>query len=77
MPSPGLSFHQSKGWVGQLIETMLGTDAANRSEPDFVKLGIELKTIPIDRKGRPKETRSYVLRLSLRWEHGRIPIQSV
>ncbi|MEE2903149.1 MAG: DNA mismatch repair endonuclease MutH [Myxococcota bacterium] len=50
------SFHQSKGWVGQLIETMLGTDAANRSEPDFVKLGIELKTIPIDHKGRPKET---------------------
>jgi len=50
------SFHQSKGWVGQLIEMMLGTDAANRSEPDFVKLGVELKTIPIDHKGRPKET---------------------
>ena len=50
------SFHQAKGWVGQLIETALGTNAANRSEPDFVELGIELKTIPIDRRGRPKET---------------------
>ena len=50
------SFHRAKGWVGQLLEAALGADASTRSEPDFVQLGVELKSIPIDSRGQPKET---------------------
>jgi len=50
------SFHRAKGWVGQLLEAALGADASTRSEPDFVQLGVELKSIPVDLKGRPRET---------------------
>lgn len=46
----------SKGWLGQLLECMLGTTAGTKSVPDFEHLDIELKTIPIDAVGRPKET---------------------
>lgn len=46
----------AKGWTGSLLETALGANAANSPEPDFVNLGIELKTIPIDDKGNPKES---------------------
>lgn len=45
-----------KGWVGNLMEHALGADAASRDEPDFMALGIELKTIPVDHRGRPLET---------------------
>lgn len=45
-----------KGWVGQLLEKMLGADAKNHQQPDFTKLGIELKTIPIGDYGRPTES---------------------
>lgn len=45
-----------KGWIGNLIERVLGATAASRDEPDFEALGIELKTIPIDPQGRPLET---------------------
>lgn len=47
---------QDKGWCGQLLETLLGTSAKNLSEPDFLELGIELKTIPIDEQGMPLES---------------------
>jgi len=47
---------REKGWVGQLIEKILGATAGNRPEPDFIELGIELKTLPIDRKGNPSES---------------------
>lgn len=43
-----LSHH--KGWVGNLLEQYLGADAGNKAEPDFVGLGIEMKTLPLDRK---------------------------
>jgi len=46
----------NKGWIGQLIEVHLGTSAGNLSEPDFQKLGIELKTIPLNTQLKPKET---------------------
>ena len=46
----------AKGWIGNLLEHALGTTAANSPEPDFVELGIELKTIPIDMNGKPKES---------------------
>ncbi len=38
------------------MEQLLGASAQSRSEPDFVGLGIELKTIPLTRHGRPLET---------------------
>ena len=47
---------RAKGWAGQLIERYLGASAASRPEPDFVSLGIELKTIPVNRRGRAKES---------------------
>ena len=46
----------NKGWVGQLIEVALGADAGNRSVPDFESLGVELKTLPTDARGKPKES---------------------
>ncbi|MBI2381743.1 MAG: DNA mismatch repair endonuclease MutH [Gammaproteobacteria bacterium] len=45
-----------KGWGGQLIELALGATAGSRPEPDFAHLGIELKTLPVDRQGRPLES---------------------
>ena len=45
-----------KGWVGQAIELILGTDASNKSTPDFQKLGIELKTLPMANSGKPTES---------------------
>ncbi|MCK6549705.1 DNA mismatch repair endonuclease MutH [Myxococcota bacterium] len=47
---------RAKGWVGQLVETALGATASTRPTPDFDVLGVELKTIPIDRDGRPRES---------------------
>ena len=45
-----------KGWVGQLIELELGALAGSKPEQDFVHLGVELKTIPINRLGKVLET---------------------
>lgn len=45
-----------KGWVGQALELALGTDAGNKALPDFQELGIELKTLPIARSGKPTES---------------------
>jgi len=47
---------KNKGWVGQLIEWHLGATAGSKPEQDFKHLGIELKTIPIDRLGKVLET---------------------
>ncbi len=63
----------AKGWTGQLIEYFLGTTAGTKSVPDFKHLNIELKTIPIDAAGKPKET-TYVCiaplinQLQLQWQ---------
>jgi len=46
----------AKGWVGQLLERRLGASAGSKDEPDFQNLGIELKTMPVDRVGRPCES---------------------
>lgn len=48
--------NQRKGWVGQAIELALGTDAQNKSLPDFQDLGIELKTLPLNKSGKPAES---------------------
>ena len=45
----------AKGWVGQLLERRLGASAGSKDEPDFQSLGIELKTLPVDRSGHPCE----------------------
>ncbi len=47
---------QHKGWQGQLIEMSLGASAGSKPLPDFPKLGIELKTIPINQQHKPCET---------------------
>ena len=47
---------KAKGWVGELIENYLGATASSLPEPDFQHLGIELKTIPIDEHGKPRES---------------------
>lgn len=46
----------AKGWTGTLLETALGANAANSPEPDFIDLAIELKSIPVDDEGNPKES---------------------
>lgn len=53
-----------KGWVGQLLENYLGADAGNQAEPDFTRLGVELKTLPLNAQGQPKES-TYVCTVSL------------
>ena len=50
------NLQREKGWPGLLLEQALGATAGSRPEPDFPHLGIELKTIPIDRNAKPLET---------------------
>tara|TARA_R110000868_G_scaffold318028_1_gene578788 strand:- start:3718 stop:4368 length:651 start_codon:yes stop_codon:yes gene_type:complete len=50
------NFQHHKGWVGQLLEQVLGASAGSKAEPDFPNLGVELKTIPLNAKGKPKES---------------------
>lgn len=52
---PELSI-QRKGWIGTALEKALVTTAGNQSLPDFVALGIELKTMPISATGKPAES---------------------
>jgi len=47
---------RAKGFVGELVELGLGAPAKSRSGPDFADLGVELKTLPVDRRGRPVES---------------------
>jgi len=58
------TLHQHKGWVGQLIEKALGAQAGCLSEPDFITLGIELKTLPINAAGTVQES-TFICSLSL------------
>ena len=55
LPVP-LNLQKDKGWVGQLLEQILGASAGSKAEPDFPHLGVELKTLPIDRDGKPLES---------------------
>jgi DNA mismatch repair protein MutH len=45
-----------KGWIGHLVERALGVSASSRDAPDFAEIGVELKTIPVDSRGRPRES---------------------
>lgn len=58
------ALHHAKGWPGQLIEQALGATAASRPEPDFQLIGVELKTVPVNRRGRPRES-TYVCTVAL------------
>ena len=53
-----------KGWVGQLLELSLGATAGALPEPDFQHIGVELKTLPLNKKGTPKES-TYVCAINL------------
>ena len=53
-----------KGWVGELLEKALGADAGNKALPDFVALGIEMKTLPLNALRQPKES-TYVCTVSM------------
>lgn len=50
------NLQKDKGWVGQLLEQILGASAGSKAEPDFPHLGVELKTLPIDQQGKPLES---------------------
>lgn len=54
----------AKGFLGSLLEQALVTSAKNQALPDFVSLGVELKTLPIDELGRPAES-TFVTSISL------------
>ena len=55
---------REKGWVGELIETSLGATAGTLPEPDFQLIGVELKTLPLNKSTKPKES-TYVCVVSL------------
>ncbi|MGH8658370.1 MAG: DNA mismatch repair endonuclease MutH [Gammaproteobacteria bacterium] len=59
---PNLMGH--KGWVGELLESALGASAGSAPEPDFPAFGVELKTLPVTRDGRPRES-TYVCTVPL------------
>ncbi|TQV73603.1 DNA mismatch repair endonuclease MutH [Aliikangiella marina] len=58
------NLRRKKGWQGQFIELALGANAGNLSQPDFIDLNIELKTLPIDYAGKVLES-TYVCVLNL------------
>lgn len=68
IPVP-MNLKRDKGWVGMLIETALGAKAGSKAEQDFAHLGIELKTIPLNRQGLPLET-TFVSLAPLTDNHG-------
>jgi len=47
---------RDKGWVGQLLELALGASGGSQAIHDFPHLELELKTLPIDRHGKPLES---------------------
>ena len=60
-----VSMKRAKGWAGLLVEHFLGASAGSQPGPDFPDLGIELKTLPLDRYGKPRES-TYVCTVSPR-----------
>ncbi len=56
VPAGAAGPERSKGWAGQIIEHELGVETNGLSGPDFARLGIELKTVPVDRDLKPRES---------------------
>lgn len=50
------SLRRHKGWTGQLLERALGATAGSRAEPDFPHLAVEMKSLPVNPMGKPKES---------------------
>lgn len=46
----------TKGTAGEIVERALGAAGGSAATHDFPHLGIELKTIPVDERGRPRES---------------------
>lgn len=51
-----VSTTRGKGFIGELLEIALGASAKNQSIPDFPELGLELKSLPIDKNFKPLES---------------------
>ncbi len=66
LPIPA-NLHHQKGWVGQLLETLLGATGGAKAQQDFPQLGVELKTLPLDEKQCPLET-TYVCKAPMQHE---------
>lgn len=64
-----------KGWAGCAIEIALGTTAGNLPLPDFNHLGIELKTVPLNEKGKPAES-TFITSIPLLTIHQQIWLKS-
>lgn len=47
---------RTKGTAGELVERALGAAGGSAAAHDFPALGVELKTIPVDERGRPRES---------------------
>lgn len=47
---------RTKGKAGELVERALGASAGATKAHDFPALGIELKTIPVDERSKPRES---------------------
>lgn len=69
---------RAKGFVGQLVEAALGASAGSLPEPDFQRIGVELKTVPVGAAGQPLES-TYVCTVPLaggaaspRWESSNV-----
>lgn len=60
---------REKGWMGLLLERLLGAEAGSKPEPDFAHLGVELKTLPVDRHGKPLESTFVAVAPATGW-HG-------
>ncbi|MDZ7805199.1 DNA mismatch repair endonuclease MutH [Thiohalophilus sp.] len=59
---------RAKGWLGQLLEQALGADATSLPEPDFRALGVELKSLPLNADGQPRES-TYVCTVPMHDTH--------
>lgn len=66
----------AKGFAGQLIERALGASAGSLAEPDFQRIGVELKTIPVGPSARPLES-TYVSTVPLTGHAGRFEDSAV
>lgn len=47
---------RAKGWIGQVLEEALGASSGSQAQCDFPHLGIELKTLPVDARGRTTQS---------------------
>ncbi len=60
-----VDLRRDKGFIGHLAEWATGAPSSTSSTPDFEQLGVELKTIPLDVSGRPRES-TFVCTIDLR-----------